>query len=84
MIIIALLSIHFVFCLIVSVRVYKNLMLTNSEKLKLILLAVLLPIIGAIVSFSLSTGGEFGSPPRSSEFYGNSSGSHDSSSSGGD
>ena len=52
-------------------------MLTNSEKLKLILLASLLPIIGAIVSFSISRGGEFGSPPRSSEFYGNSSGSHD-------
>jgi|GEM_PF-3432512 len=60
-------------------------MLSHSEKLKLFALAFLLPIIGSILSFSISRGSEFGSPARSSEFYGNSSGSYDGGSdSGGD
>ncbi len=52
-------------------------MLSRSEKLKLFALAFFVPIIGAILSFSISRGSEFGSPTRSSEFYGNSSGSYD-------
>jgi hypothetical protein len=52
-------------------------MLTNFEKFKLILLAMLLPILGSILSFSISRGSEFGESPRCSEFYGNSSGSSD-------
>lgn len=80
-----MLFVPFLFCLIISFKVYKNLMLTNSEKFKLILLAALLPIIGSIVSFSISRGGQFGLSPRSSEFNGNSSGSYDGGSdSGGD
>jgi hypothetical protein len=52
-------------------------MLTNLERFKLILIALLLPIIGSILSFSISRGSEFGSSPKTSEFYGNSSGSYD-------
>ena len=70
-----LLTIHIILWIIVSLKIYKNLMLTNHEKFKLILLAVLLPIIGSILSFSISRGSEFGESPRCSEFYGNSSGS---------
>lgn len=60
-------------------------MLSNSEKLKLFALALLLPIVGSIISFSINRGREFGASARSSEYYGNSSGSYDGGSdSGGD
>ncbi len=45
----------------------------------------LLEDLGVLACFSISRGSEFGSPARSSEFYGNSSGSYDGGSdSGGD
>ncbi|BBN81624.1 hypothetical protein PA25_16090 [Pseudoalteromonas sp. A25] len=60
-------------------------MLSRSEKLKLFTLAFVVPIIGSILSFSISRGNEFGSPARSSDFCGNPSNPFDGGSdSGGD
>ncbi|WP_125559663.1 hypothetical protein [Pseudoalteromonas rubra] len=55
-----LLAIHLVLCVIIGTRVCLTPTLTLKTKLKLLLIALLLPVFGSILSFAISRKMEFG------------------------